>query len=341
MKQSTLSTDLINRNQSATLSQSKTSHHTYLDNRVIKSQRPPRRTRSQRARERLDTKKHLQALAVALGEVELADKVKRCHAHCSVLTCGRHVAGIIPNFTCEFRLCPDCARRRSRKLINKHLPIMREFLLRNHVAPVHLVLTQTHRAETRKQSVKRLKDAFTKLQRRDFWKRYFKGGVWSVENTKGRDGLHHTHLHIIGFRSKFFDVALLRAEWLAVTGDSHVLRLEKIKDLSNGLLEVVKYISKPLDIQKFEKEDLADFLGLKNMRLFGTFGEYRKFSKDYKPSDNAETALSDFSHLTEGCACPHCDEPLFDLRLSSSDLVQFYERLEITPGASPPKPNKT
>lgn len=221
---------------------------------------------------------------------------------------------------------------------------MRAFALHNHVTPVHLVLTQTHRRETRSESVKRLKAAFIRLQRRDFWKQHFKGGVWSVEVTKGKDGFHHTHLHVIGFRSKFFDVNLLRGEWLTATGDSHILRLDRITDLSSGLLEVVKYISKPLDIGRFGKEDLTDFLKLKNMRLFGTIGDYRKFSRDFTPSDNdAVPGEPDFSHLSEGCACPHCDEPLFDLRMSAGELVGFYERIEATPGLSPPKtkPNKT
>ena len=131
---------------------------------------------------------------------------------------------------------------------------------------------------------------------------------------------------------------LLRGEWLAATGDSHILRLDKVGDLNDGLLEVVKYISKPLDIERFEKEDFSDFLKLKNMRLFGTFGDYRKFSRDFEPSDNdAVPGALDFSHLSEGCACPNCNEPLFDLRLSGRELVGFYERIEAMPGLSPPK----
>lgn len=338
-----LSTSLPNYKNSATFSDTETTHHAYLDKRVINPQRKTRRTRSESARVRSATKKHLTELAAAVGAGELADKLGRCHSRLAVLTCGKHVVGIMPNFTCEFRLCPDCARRRSRKLINKHLPIMQSFVQHHRVTPVHLVLTQRHRKETRSQAVKRLKESFIKLQRRDFWKQYFKGGLWSIEFTKGKDGLHHAHLHVIAFRSKFFEINLLRSEWLTATGDSHVLRLDKITDLSDGLLEVVKYISKPLDIGRFEKEDLTDFLTMKNMRFFGTFGEYRKFSRDFEPSDNAELPLSDLSQLTEGCACPHCNEPLFDLRMSAGELIGFYERIEATPGLSPPKrePNKT
>jgi hypothetical protein len=335
MKQLTLATVLTNRVPNGAQSERKPSPPAYLDNRVTKSQRENRRTRSQRARERLQTKEHLSRLAVGLGEVELADKLQRCHSRLSVLTCGRHIARVIPNFTCEFRLCPDCGRRRSRKLQNKYLPAMRGFMLHHKVTPVHLVLTQTHRKENRKQSAKRIKDSFTKLQRRGFWKEYFKGGTWSLEFTKDKNGLHHTHLHIIGFRRKFFDIELLRGEWLTATGDSHVLHLKPIKDIAAGLREVVKYVSKPLDIRRFGADDLKEFLGLKNMRMFGTFGEFRDFCKDFEPSDNDAAAIGDLESLArdlvEGCACPQCNEPLFDLRMSAKELPQFYEQVESSP----------
>ncbi len=335
MNQSTLSTDFTKPRYSAIPFQSKTASHTYLDNRVIKSQRETKRKRSQTARERLRTKEHLAALAVGVGELELSDKLQRCHSRLAVLTCGQHIAQVIPNFTCEFRLCPDCSRRRSRKIQNKYLPMMRAFLRHHHVKPVHLVLTQTHKRETRKQSVKRIKDAFTKLQRRSFWKEFFKGGTWSLEFAKDRNGLHHTHLHIVGFRRKFFDIELLRSEWLAVTGDSHVLNLKPILDIATGLREVVKYVSKPLDIRRFGAKDLREFLGLKNMRMFGTFGEFRDFCKGFDPSDNGGDEVSELERinrdLTEGCACPKCAAPLFDLRLSRDELLRFYEGIESSP----------
>jgi diadenosine tetraphosphate (Ap4A) HIT family hydrolase len=330
-----LATDFISSPLLTVPSKAKTTKRTYLDTRVTKTHRDNKRTRSQRARERLQTKGHLERLANELHEPELADKLRRCHSRLSVLTCGRHIERIIPNFTCEFRLCPDCGRRRSRKLQNKYLPMMRAFLRHRQVTPVHLVLTQTHRKETRKQSAKRIKDAFTKLQRRSFWKEFFKGGTWSLEFTKDKNGLHHTHLHIIGFRRKFFDIELLRSEWLAVTGDSHVLHLKPIQDIAAGLREVVKYVSKPLDIRRFGADDLREFLKLKNMRMFGTFGDFRDFCKRFDPSDNDGDEASELEKanrdLTEGCACPKCAAPLFDLRLSSDELLRFYEGIESSP----------
>ncbi len=212
---------------------------------------------------------------------------------------------------------------------------MRGFMLRHKVTPVHLVLTQTHKEENRKQSAKRIKDAFTRLHRNSFWNKYFKDGTWSLEFTKDKNGLHHTHLHIIGFRRKFFDIELLRSEWLAATGDSYVLHLKPITDIAAGLREVVKYVSKPLDIRRFGADDLKEFLGLKKMKMFGTFGEFRDFCKTFEPSDNDAAAVGELESLArdlvEGCACPQCNQPLFDLRMSAKELPQFYEQTESSP----------
>jgi hypothetical protein len=210
---------------------------------------------------------------------------------------------------------------------------MSAFIRQNRVTPVHLVLTQTHREETRAQSVKRLKSAFNNLIRRDLWKEHFKGGTWSLEFTKGKDGLHHTHLHVIGFRTRFFDIDLFRSEWLAVTGDSYVLHLDPITELSKGLLEVFKYVSKPLDTDRFTAEDLKDFLKLRNTHLFGSFGEFRSFKSNYVATDDDKVSLPDYSRygsLVEGCACPsdNCDRPLFEKRSSAQGFANYLRRIE-------------
>ncbi len=305
----------------------------YLDTGVINSQQPKKKSRSGTFKARQKTKRHLASLATEIHESDLSQKLLRCHSRLAFLTCGRHIHQVIPNFVCEFRLCPDCARRKSRKRLNKYLPVMTAFVRENRVTPVHLVLTQTHKKETRKQSVKRLKTAFNNLIRREFWKEHFKGGTWSIEFTKGKDGLHHTHLHIIGFRNRFFDIDLLRAEWFSVTGDSFILRLDPITELSKGLLEVFKYVSKPLDTDRFTAEDLRDFLNLRNTHLFGSFGEFRIFKGDYVASDDDKVSLPDYSrygNLVEGCVCPsdNCDRPLFEKRRSAVGFANYLGRIE-------------
>jgi hypothetical protein len=181
-----------------------------------------------------------------------------------------------------------------------------------------------------------LKTAFNNLIRREFWKEHFKGGTWSVEFTRGKDNLHHTHLHIIGFRTKFFDIDLLRDEWFSVTGDSFILRLDPITDLSKGLLEVFKYVSKPLDIDRFTAGDLKDFLKLRNTHLFGSFGEFRTFKSNYIASDDDKVSLPDYSkygQLTEGYVCPsnNCDRLLIEKRRSAKGFVNYLRKIEGSP----------
>ncbi len=318
---------------SITLSGSKSQSQTYLDTEVLNSQQVKKKSRSDGFKARQKTKRHLALLAKEINELDLSEKLLRCHSRVGFLTCGRHIHQVIPNYVCEFKLCPDCARRKSRKRLNKYLPVMTAFVRQNRVTPVHLVLTQTHKQETRKQSVKRLKTAFNNLIRRDFWKQHFKGGTWSVEFTKGKDNFHHTHLHIIGFRTKFFDINLLRDEWFSVTGNSFVLRLDPITELSKGLLEVFKYVSKPLDTDRFDAEDLRDFLNLRNTHLFGSFGEFRGFKSDYIVSDDDKDCLPDYhknGQLVEGCVCPsdNCDGILFDKRASATGFIKYLKKIE-------------
>jgi diadenosine tetraphosphate (Ap4A) HIT family hydrolase len=317
----------------STLSRSKPQSQTYVHTGVINSQQPKKKSRSDTFKARQKTKAHLARLATEIHESDLSEKLLRCHSRLAFLTCGRHIHQIIPNYVCEFRLCPDCARRKSRKRVNDYFPVMTAFVRQNRVTPVHLVLTQTHKKETRKQSVKRLKSAFDNLIRHEFWKEHFKGGTWSIEFTKGEDNLHHTHLHIVGFRNKFFDIDLLRDEWALVTGDSFVLRLDPITELSKGLLEVFKYVSKPLDTNEFTAEDLRDFLNLRNTHLFGSFGEFRTFKSNYIASDDDKISLPDYSrygNLVEGCVCPsdNCDRPLFERRKSAKGFVSFMKKIE-------------
>jgi diadenosine tetraphosphate (Ap4A) HIT family hydrolase len=317
----------------STLSRLKPKSQTYVHTGVINSQQPKKKSRSDTFKARQKTKRHLALLATEIHESDLSEKLLRCHSRLGFLTCGRHIHQVIPNFVCEFRLCPDCARRKSRKRLNKYLPVMTAFVRQNRVTPVHLVLTQTHKKETRKQSVKRLKSAFDNLIRHEFWKEHFKGGTWSIEFTKDKDNLHHTHLHIIGFRTKFFDIDLLRAEWFSVTGDSFVLRLDPITELSKGLLEVFKYVSKSLDTDRFTAEDLRDFLKLRNTHLFGSFGEFRIFKSSYVASDDDKISLPDYSrygNLVEGCVCPsdNCDRPLFEKRKSAQGFASYMRKTE-------------
>ena len=309
------------------------SHNSYVHKRVISEQRKgterPRYTRSERQSFKRDTKQTLQDLAHAIGNPELSDKVGRCYAKVTAITCGKHIAKLIPDYTCGFRLCPDCARRRASRLVHKYLSAVIAFPAVSNTQPVHLVLTQAHRSETLREAVKRLTSHFKALRRRSVWKDHFKGGMFAIEFTISKDGLYHAHLHILAFRTRFFDVQLLKDAWFDITGDSTNLRLDRITgDINAGVREVLKYAVKPASIADFTPSHLKDFLAMKQQRMFGTFGEFQKFARTYEPEAHIVESLFPQIETYAGQPCTTCGDPLFDVRLKGSELAAFLQRCD-------------
>jgi hypothetical protein len=323
-------------NYSARISKSKLENRTYLDNKTTTEHQKDKKqclSKSERLAKKGKTKKRLVNLLEKVGETDLSERVKICGQKWSVISCGTHVISRRPNHSCNARLCPFCAPKRSRKIQKKYLPIISEFLkVGKKATPCHLTLTQTHRKnETLKESRKRLMNSFKKLQRRDFWQRHFRGGLYAFESTLTDTG-HHAHLHILAFRTRFFDVSILRAEWLEITGDSHVLRLDRITDISSGLREVVKYVSKPIDIERYTPKNLLEMLELKGARLFGTFGTFARFCRAFDASDiDGKDEAENGSNYCEGDCCPICENPLFETVLTFQELVKFIKKIEAVP----------
>lgn len=313
-------------------SESNARNSTYLDNRGTNEQsRKIKPSYSERLANKHRTKTKLAKLLKVLGEDDLVAKMELCSSKFIALTCGSHVIGRRPTHRCDFRLCPFCASRRSKKLINKYLPMFVAFA-GPQLVPVHLTLTQAHRVgESLKLSLKRLMDSFKKLSRRSFFLEFFAGGGVAVEVTLGTDGAWHSHLHLLAFRRRFCDVDQLRDEWRTVTGDSHVLRIVLVKDLERGLEEVLKYISKPLDIEKFEPKHIKQFLEIKGTRMFRAFGDFAKFCRNYEPSDNEMDGPIP-STAVAGEDCPRCGKELFETPLMTvNELIGFARRIEAGP----------
>jgi hypothetical protein len=345
MIQSTLSTDLIRQPKSIRENPDAVGEHAYFNKGVTNSQTAkPKRVRllrSQRARARFQTKQKLVALATELKQGKLAAKLSRCSSMRNFLSCGKHEHRKLISVRCQFRLCPYCAERRSRDLFRQYLPIVLMFLANNRVEAVHLVLTQAQiKGESAKESRKRLMKAFGKLTRREFFKEHFKGGIWSVEPklAKDKEGVYHTHLHILAFRTKQFSIKPgnnpLRDLWRSVGGGENFY-LRPITDIERGLKEVLKYVAKPLDIDRFTAENLREFLEMKGARFVDTFGEFRKFSSSFE-FDEEDTGDERINHdLAEGSPCPDCSQPLFEFHMTEQQYIAFLERIEATP--SPPK----
>ncbi len=328
-------------------------NHSYLDTLVTSPQVSletpvkPRRYKlySERLADRNRTKKCLVRLLDGIGEFEQSDKLKSCGGKFNVLTCGNHILGRQPLFRCSFRFCPYCAARRAQKFTDKYVPLSALFLRRfgSPLTPVHLTITQAHRTgENYGETRKRLIDNFRNLTRRMFWRRHFAGALVSVEATKSNDGTFHVHLHILGFRRRYFKIQLLSAEWLDVTGDSHVLKLREITNLRSGLAEVIKYTVKPQDFEKFTGDDMRQLLKVKGLKNLFAIGEFSKFCAKYQQTEaeKVEFARKEKADLTirdddgeflKFADCPHCQKPLFEKVLTVEQLIEFARKIEAVP----------
>ncbi len=318
-------------------------HTVYLDTRVLNSHHNkrtrPRHTRSEGVGFKRGTKQTVQNLANAIGYDDLADRVGRCHGHVTVITCGRHVKRVIPDYTCGFRLCPECAKRKASKYVHRYLPAVLAYMKHSGTTPCTLTLTQKDLSEPLYVSIRRLKANIRKLQKSKLFKSLFLGGDWHVEWTFTPAGLFHVHSHSTVFRvseDKMSDENLQRLKdtWLKITGDSHVLHLGWIDPNQDGgmkraMFEVMKYPMKPADVAKITPDQFREIADLGREHLSGTFGAYRKFCATYDAPPDVTASL--FPPTATGIPCPDCGAILYEVRLKDSERADYYRRLDASP----------
>jgi hypothetical protein len=356
MKQLTLSAVLTSRDNQLVKSQPSPLPRSYFNRELINShnvinsqRRTPQKPVEARKRggkyksrwERLEdkngTKTRICRLLSELGDYELANKFRACHSRFLTTTCGEHITERKATFYCGHRACVFCAEIRARDKRDNYLPKVSAYSKANqNLTPCHLVLTQKHyQGEILTDSIKRLLSNFRRLIRRGFWKTYLSaGGVYAVEFTLAKDGCWHAHLHCLVFRNKFFNVKSFRREWKEVTGDSVNFKIDRVSDIETGLFELVKYISKPLDADKFEARHLEQVLDLKAQRLFSSFGTFRSFAASFQPVETEKRTEGEGRH--ENGLCQHCTQPLFSLTLGIRELIEL-EKFVLAHRLKPPK----
>jgi hypothetical protein len=306
----------------------------------LKSKLKVKKSKAERLEIKHKTKNKLVGLLYEVGEKKIADSMALCWSYGDVLTCGQHIVSETPNHRCNVRFCVICANRRSNKYNKKYLPYTLAFVKLSPVklTPCLLTLTQVKiKGESLKKSRERILKSFRNMIRKPFFKDYFEGGLFTVENTVSDEG-NHTHIHSVVFRKRFIDEKLLKREWANVSEGAKNLNIKLIDDLESGLREVIKYVSKPLDIEKFEKKHLLELLEIKGKQMIGTFGKFREFCRTHELE--VEAPKEEKPKLEEGNCCFHCNDnsPLYRVRMTANQKIDFYKQIEQVRG-SPPTQN--
>jgi len=142
---------------------------------------------------------------------------------------------------CHDRFCRPCAASRSATVARN----IRELIGDHHAR--HITLTLKHRPQPLKEQLDRLYAAYRRLRQRRLWKERVTGAAAMLEITWNADtNRWHPHLHVVAI-GDFLPLSDLRAAWLAVTGDSHIVDIKLIKDPRTTAAYVAKYATKAID----------------------------------------------------------------------------------------------
>jgi hypothetical protein len=169
---------------------------------------------------------------------------------------------------CRLRWCPICADAKARTIAYSCTDFFRD---RSDVR--FLTLTMKHGDIALEEQVKRLLKCFASLRRTRFWKRYVTGSVWFVQTKWSYSSNEwHNHLHML-LTGKYMPQKGLSLKWLEVTGDSRVVDIRTVHNLSRVVSDIVRYAGKPANLLKIPKERRLELLAAtKNVRVCGKTG---------------------------------------------------------------------
>ncbi len=179
-------------------------------------------------------------------------------------------------------LCPLCAIRRGSKMVETLVERYNHIVKTNPLGLKMSMITLTvkngedlsERHEHLKKSFQRIltkrRSALTRGKGKTEFSK-IEGLFGSYEVTKPSDW--HPHMHLIVLHRERISAAALKREWLAITGDSHVLRIDSCRhpdDPAQDFLEVCKYALKFADLTP--EDNLEAYEALHGKRLVVSSG---------------------------------------------------------------------
>lgn len=183
------------------------------------------------------------------------------------------------NFCMVPLLCPLCAIRRGSKLLDAYVKRLAVIQSKTFGLRVSMLTLTVKNGQDLDERFSHLKDsvALMLLRRRralagvrgwhsEFAKIAGLVGTYEVTKNGALDGTEsgwHPHAHMMVLHSERFDYPELQAEWLKITGDSHVLNVapaQHPEDPAQDFLEVFKYALKFSDLTPEQNLDAYEVL---------------------------------------------------------------------------------
>jgi hypothetical protein len=169
---------------------------------------------------------------------------------------------------CRDRWCPHCSRARAaevREQVTEWLHTVKN--------PRMITFTLKHSNAVLKDQVTGLYKCFRKWRLLPEVKAAVVAGVWFLQiKRSSRSGNWHPHLHCL-MVGKFLPWKFYRQTWLKVTGTSHVVNVEYIRNLDKAADYVARYVSRPAMLKEYILADRLEIVDTcHGRRLFGTWG---------------------------------------------------------------------
>lgn len=228
----------------------------------------------------------MQSFADQHGHVKEAGKL----ANCANYLLFRHYFTVdqvrlyAASFCKKHLLCPMCAIRRGAKMLKAYLEKYEAVRQQEgHLRP-YLVTLTVKNGDDLDERLRHLRSAMRRMTqaRRDHHSNSKKnrfvefarsmGGFHSIEVTNKGKGWH-PHVHMIWLCASQPDQEALSAEWMAWTGDSHVVDVRPLHDPVEGFMEVCKYALKFSDLEPADNWHAYEVMG--GQRLIDSHGLMR------------------------------------------------------------------
>jgi Replication protein len=186
---------------------------------------------------------------------------------------------VAPGF-CRDRLCPSCARRRSRQTFHRLTAAVGSM-----DSPRFITLTQKAKNEPLFLSLARLRGNFRTLRKSPLWSRNVTGGVYSIEVTRNPETkLFHVHLHIVA-DGQFIAQSRLAEAWKQATGDSFIVDIRAIHSRTEVSAYITKYIAKPANITHWPQHAFEEYArDMSGVRMVHSFGN--QHDRPTEPGDD-------------------------------------------------------
>jgi uncharacterized protein with PIN domain len=260
-----------------------------------------------------------------------ADRYEKCGREALLLQCEEDHRTFFTKITCKSRICEQCGKSYYGRIGDNFRDLVKIILANKRSGYFCSLLTLTVKKDRFGDRMPNRSDIARFYKESSMFMRLFCGrykGVWTKTGKVREDRRHwigagsvsvvevgvdnnNLHLHAIVYMP-FVPLSVIRSNWKRITGDSHVFRLDRAKNVKHVTNYILKYITKPPAANSYR--GLAEYAwmikGSRRLRSTGMF--YRSL------------VVSGRKRLR--CRCPYCSGRL--------EIAGFVDSVDMARGVS-------